>query len=396
MNISLPTQAEKTSPLQAVRDVRLDFFRGLALFSIFLDHIPANVVNWVTIRNFGFSDAAEAFVFMAGYSAVLAYGGRLRSDGFAMTSARILKRCWQLYVAQLLLFVAFTAEISNTAATFNNPMFSEEMGIASFLSSPHLALMQAMLLKFRPANMDILPLYIVLLAVFPLILLGLQRRFWAVIAASVVLYFVSRNRDWNLPIWPNGQWLFNPFCWQLLFIIGAAFAVTKGHTGWMERTKKYLMPLSIAFLAFAFFIVMSWDIPILEKFLPEWLETILYPIDKGTLDPLRLIHFFALTYLVLLFVPPNSTFFATRIAQPVIRCGQHPLEIFCLGLFLSFTGHMVLVEVNQRVGMQIVVSLAGIAIMIGTAYYLAWFRRTDRATAKARAAQRPEKVGDIR
>ena len=41
------------------RDLRLDLFRGVANWGIFLDHIPNNIVNWVTTRNYGFSDAAD-------------------------------------------------------------------------------------------------------------------------------------------------------------------------------------------------------------------------------------------------------------------------------------------------------------------------------------------------
>ena len=63
----------------AGRDLRLDLFRGLALWLIFLDHIPANVVNWLTIRNYGFSDAAEIFVFISGYTAAFVYGRTMQS-----------------------------------------------------------------------------------------------------------------------------------------------------------------------------------------------------------------------------------------------------------------------------------------------------------------------------
>ena len=132
MSPSDPSQADQRGLIAPRREVRLDFFRGLALFSIFIDHIPSNVLSWLTIRNIGFSDASEAFVFIAGYSAILAYGRRLERDGFAFTAARIYKRCWQLYVAQLLLFMGFTAQVAYTAATFHNPMYSEEMGIINF------------------------------------------------------------------------------------------------------------------------------------------------------------------------------------------------------------------------------------------------------------------------
>ena len=59
------------------RDLRLDFFRGLALACIFIDHIPDTVLARFTLHAVGFSDAAEVFIFISGYSAALAYGAPL-------------------------------------------------------------------------------------------------------------------------------------------------------------------------------------------------------------------------------------------------------------------------------------------------------------------------------
>ena len=158
------------SPAPAVtseRDLRLDLFRGVALWLIFLDHIPENVANWFTIRNYGFSDATEIFIFISGYTAAFVYGRAMRERGFLLSSARILKRAWQIYVAHIFLFTIFMAEIAYVAATFDNPLYAEEMKILDFLKQPDVTIFQALLLKFKPVNMDVLPLYIVLLLLFP-------------------------------------------------------------------------------------------------------------------------------------------------------------------------------------------------------------------------------------
>src|ERR1700684_1541457 len=154
-------------PKPGERDLRLDLFRGLALWLIFLDHIPSNIVSWVTIRNYGFSDATEIFVFISGYTAAFVYGREMDNRGFIVASARILKRVWQIYVAHIFLFVVYMAEIAYVAASFDNPLYGEEMGILNFLKQPDVTMIQAMLLKFKPANTDVLPLYIVLLGGFP-------------------------------------------------------------------------------------------------------------------------------------------------------------------------------------------------------------------------------------
>src|SRR6195256_2556477 len=145
------------------RDLRLDLFRGIALWLIYLDHIPSNVVSWITIRNYGFSDATEIFIFISGYTAAFVYGRAMLERGFLISGARILRRSWQIYVAHIFLFAIYMAEISYVATSFENPLYAEEMNILDFLKNPDQTIIQALLLMFKPANMDVLPLYIVLL-----------------------------------------------------------------------------------------------------------------------------------------------------------------------------------------------------------------------------------------
>ena len=128
---------------------------------------PKTSSNWFTIRNYGFSDATEIFIFISGYTAAFVYGRAMRERGFLLSSARILKRAWQIYVAHIFLFTIYMAEIAYVAATFDNPLYAEEMKILDFLKQPDVTIFQALLLKFKPVNMDVLPLYIVLLLLFP-------------------------------------------------------------------------------------------------------------------------------------------------------------------------------------------------------------------------------------
>src|SRR5436189_1857218 len=176
------------------RDLRLDLFRGLALWLIFVDHIPSNIVNWITIRNYGFSDAAEIFVFISGYTAAFVYGRTMEQRGVVVASARILKRAWTVYVAHVFIFVIFMAEIAYLTRSFDNPLYNEEMGVFDFLNQPGDTLIQALLLKFKPVFMDVLPLYIVLLLAFPPVLWLLLHWPTAALAISVALHTAS----WNL------------------------------------------------------------------------------------------------------------------------------------------------------------------------------------------------------
>src|SRR5665647_3482014 len=179
----------------AERELRLDLFRGLALWLIFIDHLPPNILTWFTIRNYGFSDATEIFIFISGYTAAFVYGRAMLESGFLIATARILRRVWQIYVAHVFLFTIFLAEISYVATSFDNPLYTEEMGIMDFLKQPDVTIVQALLLRFRPVNMDVLPLYIVLMMFLPLILWLMKWRAEVKLEMSVLVYAVTWEYD---------------------------------------------------------------------------------------------------------------------------------------------------------------------------------------------------------
>ena len=358
-----------------MRDVRLDFFRGLALVFIFLNHVGGNVASWLTNRNFGFSDATEIFVFVSGYSAVIAYGAIMQRHGYAVAAARMIHRIWQLYVAHIFLFVVFSAQIAYVATRFDNPMYTEEMNLLGLLNDPYVNLIQALVLKFKPANMDVLPLYIVLLIAFLPILFSMMRWPRATLVSAVMLYFVARYAGWNLPSYPQGQnWVFNPFCWQLVFVLGAWCGLRRDSMVRVAPYNRILLPMSVAYLIFALWIAMSWRFVTLENLVPGWLEQAMYPISKPNLDPLRLVHFAALAYVTLWLCPPSSPILQQRAAQPLIQLGRHGLQVFCLGVFLSFTAHFILVESGGGPLLQLLVSAVGVFLLWVLAAVLEWYR----------------------
>ena len=229
-------------PLTGERELRLDLFRGLALWLIFIDHLPPSLITWFTIRNYGFSDATEIFIFISGYTAAFVYGRAMLEHGLVVATARILRRAWQIYVAHVFLFTIFLAEISYVATSFENPLYTEEMGIMDFLKQPDVTIVQALLLRFRPANMDVLPLYIVLMLSLPLVLVLMRWKPDLTLALSVLLYAVTWEYDLYLSSYPNGFWAFNPLAWQLLFVFGAWCAL-----GGARRMQKILSsPVTLA------------------------------------------------------------------------------------------------------------------------------------------------------
>lgn len=362
------------SPPSTERDLRLDLFRGLALWLIYLDHIPSNIVSWVTIRNYGFSDATEIFIFISGYTAAFVYGRAMTERGFVVASARILKRAWQIYVAHVFLFTIYLAQIAYVARGFQNPLYAEETGVMDFLQQPDVAIIEALLLRFKPANMDVLPLYIVLLILFPPILYLLQRAPTLALATSAAIYAAAWEFGWNLPAFPSGVWYFNPFAWQLLFVFGAWCALGGADRLGGLLQSRFTLSIAIAYLLFALAIVLTWHIPRLEQLVPKALADLIYPIDKTNLDVLRFAHFLALAAVTVYFVPSNAPWLQSPLLRPAILCGQHSLEIFCLGVFLAFAAHFVKVEVSGGIPMQILVSVLGILIMVATAGLISWYK----------------------
>jgi hypothetical protein len=377
------------------RDLRLDFFRGVSLIFIFIDHIPENVLSYFTLMAVSFFDAAEVFIFIAGFTAALVYGRRLASKGALYATAQVLRRAWQLYVAHIFLFVLFVAEVSYTATAFKNPMYTEEMRVAEFLDEPHIAVVKALLLEFQPAFLDILPLYIVMLVIFPAILLGMRRYWLWVLVSSAILYLAVQIFDITVPAYPEGHvWYFNPLAWQFLFVAGAVLGNRTAHAaiftqspGW-ARLFRVAYPVAVVVLAAVLVVKISWTIHGLWEPFPGLFLKALWPVNKNNLSPLRLVPFFALLLLVATHVPRDARFLGSMAARPLVLCGQQSLEIFCLGILLSALGHFILSEYTSDIVIQLAVNAAGITTMCLTAKMIDWYKATDRMPIPQPAAPR--------
>ena len=366
------------------RDLRLDLFRGVANWGIFLDHIPNNIVNWVTTRNYGFSDAADLFIFISGYTVAFVFARMMLERGFIIGATRLLKRVWQIYVAHVFLFVLYLAEIGYLAQRYGNSGFTDEFNIRGFLANPAQFLFEGLILRFKPVNMDVLPLYILLMGVFPPILWLMLRRPNMTLLASGVLYLTARHFGWNIPAYPTGLWYFNPFAWQFLFTFGAWFALGGSARAMPFIRSRTALVLGTAYLLFALVMTMAARFDELRSLIPPELYGAFNPNDKTNLAPHRLLHFVVFAFFVVRLLPRDWPGLEWRIFRPAIKCGQQSLEVFCSGIFLSFAAHFVLVEISGAIWMQIVVSIAGILMMTALAYYRSWSKNADKAPAKVK------------
>ena len=373
------------SAVPVERDLRLDLFRGLSLWLLFLDQLPSAVVSSFAIRSYGFSDATEIIVFIFGYTAGFVYGPMMRERGLVVATANILRRAWQVYVAHVFLFVFYIAEIAYVSRRFDNPLFAEDTNIFEFLHRPDRALFQGLILNFKPVHMDVLPLYILLLVAFAPVVWLLLRRPTLALAASALVYALSRGFGWNLDAYPAGEWPLNPFAWQLLFVLAAWCGLGLPRTVQNLIHSRPALILAAAYLALSLAMVTALFFPRASGYVPTWLADAIYPIDKTDLDPVRFAHVLELAAVAVQFVPQHWTALQSRGLRPLIRCGQYLVEIFCVGVFLTFAAQSIFVEVADTIPVHLLAAALGIAIMSAVAQFIAWFEPLA-ARARPRAA----------
>jgi hypothetical protein len=368
-------------------DLRLCLLLGIAAWFLFVDHVPHNAVSMLTLRNFGFSGATDVFVFVGGYTAAILYGKMMLERGFIVTATRVFKRLWQLYAAYVVLFVIYIDLIGYVARKTAAPEIIGEFNVTGIVDHTIRTLIYGLSLQAKPLNLDVLQLFIVLMAFFPFVLFGMMRRPNLTLAASVGVYVAARYLDWNLSAYPDGRWYFNPFCWQLLFVLGAWLALSGARTMRAVHALQKLSILRVAatlYLLFALIVTLAGKFPQLAAMMPEPLLDTFLPNDKENIAPYRVLHFLALAFLVSYLVPRDWRGFQWLALQPLMKCGEEWLPVFCAGVFLSFAAHFILITGPDSLAMQVLVSVAGIAAMTSVAYYASWSRRQDQKPAPAR------------
>jgi hypothetical protein len=374
-----PALAVASSLPPAQRDLRLDLFRGLANWAMFLGHIPSSVLAWLTLRKYGFSDGADLFVLISGYTSGTVYARRACERGFVFGATRVLRRVRQIYVAHVLLFAFYLASIHFLSQTFNAPDFIDRYNVAPLTRAPVDAMVQGLILKYKPVNLDVLPLYVVLMACFPPVLWLMLRHRNVIMLASVLLYLAARQTGWNLPSYPSGVWYFNPLAWQLLFVLGAWLALGGVDTLYFLVRSQLVILAGSIYLLFAAVMTVAALVPGLQEIIPRVLFDAFNPNDKTNLAPYRVLHLVILIIVVVRFIPIDAPGLKAAIWRPLVKCGQHSLEVFCVGIYLSFIGAFILEATSDGIVAQFLVGAGGLSIMTAVAYYRAWSKRREEA-----------------
>ena len=373
----------------ATRDVRLDLFRGLANWAIFLDHIPHEVLGSLTTRNYGFSDAADLFVFISGYTAAMVFGKVMIERGYLAAALKLARRAFQLYAAHMAVVAVYIAVIAWVSREFRDPDELNQFNVAVFISMPLREFIQALALRYRPVNLDVLPLYILLLGTFAPALWSMIRQPSLTLIGSMAVYFAGRHFGWNLTASPSGFWYFNPFTWQLLFFLGAWIALGGAEAIQSVIRTRTVFWLAIAYLAFACVVTMAIQTPDPGSLLPHWMLAPFDPNDKTNLAPYRVAHLIALAIVVTRFLRLDSPMLQWRPLAPLIVCGRNSLQVFCIGIVLSFCAHAAIELSLNALVVQVSVGAAGMLLMTAVAYCRTWFKARDRVFAS------PVRLGEL-
>jgi hypothetical protein len=370
------------------RDYRLDFCRGLALILIFIDHVPGNPASLWTLRKWAFCDAAEVFVLISGISSYLAYGSKLDKFGFKGCCRAVAKRLGRIYGAHLLLFISAALFVRLAAVYFARVDYVDFLQVKHLFADPRHYIPAALTLSYLPKYLDILPLYLVLLAAAPAIIYVVKRDPWLALILSALVYAMVRMTGFNLSAGHDGLgWNFNPFAWQFLYTIG----IVVGHfskvgieaDSFHYRHQWAWLTLAGGFVIFALLAAAPWSGSEESRAL---FNLYLWPAEKTFLSPLRVANVVALLYLFVFFVPKQAKFFSTRAASLFLACGRNSLPVYGVGVVLSCAGYVALSEIDATNMASLGVNVLGILSLFTLAYVLDWRRKNSRTSEEGYAS----------
>jgi hypothetical protein len=358
------------------RDVRLDFFRGLGMFIILIAHITDNPWTLYIPARFGFSDATEMFVFCSGMASAIAFGSVFSKAGFWMGCFRVVHRIWQVYwvhIGAFLITVMAMLLLNKTGLIGRDEVSA--LNLHPFLRPHGNNIIGLFTLTYVPNYFDILPMYLVILALIPVVFALSRVHVYLALAFCAALWAVSAFTNLNLPAeyWfannSTRQWFFNPFAWQLVFFTGFAFM-----SGWLPRppVTRALVLTSVAIVVVT--VPFAWHVAIAElEFVKAWRSSWRVLFDKTDFGILRYIHFLALAYLAWVAVGPSgerltSTPVMRVLASVFTRVGRQSLAVFATSIVLARVLGAILFALGSGAGPAFLVNTLGFIII----YCVAW------------------------
>jgi hypothetical protein len=347
----------------------VDFWRGFALVSIFINHIPGVFYERLTHRNLSISDSAELFVFLAGWSLGLLVGSTAAQRSLSALGFRLGGRSIQIYAAHVLISALALALLAATAYLLDNLLILEWHNASAFFQDPQHVQMGIVLLTHQLGYFDILPLYVVLMLVAPAFAVIDRLAKPLLVPLSLALYFASLMVPFTAPTWPvEGQWFFNPFTWQAIFVLGFALSRDEGLGAVVRRNITVIRFAAAPVVAItAVLVLFNWFPD--PTTLPE--PRLLFLNGKSFLTPMRLLQFLALAA-VFSAAYPLIPRFTPWLAEPLSILGRNSLNVFCVGSLLSLSGQIIRFLYSGSVAVDTIVVVVGIGLLWLTAWLSEW------------------------
>lgn len=352
----------------------VDFWRGFALITIFIDHIPGMFYTHYTLVNFSISDAADLFVFLAGWSLRLMADGGGRRIPTRDVMLRLFGRALELYAAQVLITMLAIAILALTSVELDNPLLLEWNNAAAVFNDPVPTHIGLAVLTHQLGYFDILPLYVVLMLMAPLFALIDRAMPHLLLPASAALYVAALAFRLTLPTWPvSGTWFFNPLAWQFVFVLGFVLAKDDGIGAWVRRHIAALRIVALPIVILGTMVVLFdwWPDP---TKVPD--PKLFFIVDKTYVTPIRLIQFLSLIavfslafrYIHRLADQPYARALVTPLIGMLAMLGRNSLYVFCVGSLLSLCGQVVHFVYLGTILSDTAVVVSGIVIMAFTAW----------------------------
>ena len=362
----------------------VDFWRGYALVSIFVNHIPGNFFERFQYRNLTLSDSAELFVFVAGWAMRLSIENPKRPMTTSAVVYKLWGRAFTIYVAQTFITELAIFILAAASVWLNAPFLLDWHNVGAVFHQPVEAHIGLALLTYQLGYFNILPLYVVLMIVAPFIAILYRTAPIVVLPLSVGLYLATLLLGWNLPLWPvEGTWFFSPSAWQLIYVLGFLLAGKSTDLGAFARRHLRLFrfiawPILLVGLAFA-----------ATRYFPNLFAlpapTYVRIFDKTFLSPDRLLS--VLSIIAVgggLFTYINGLI--PILGRFLSMLGRNGLQVFCAGSVLSLCGQIVRFEYGGGLLIDCALFVVGVTIMATIAWVMEWRSRSKNEPARAVAA----------
>jgi hypothetical protein len=347
----------------------VDLWRGYALVSIFINHVPGLYYERFTHRNVSFSDSAELFVFLAGWSLGYLAGGSDAPKSTPRLLFRLGGRAFQIYAAQILISSIAIAILASAAFLLENPLILEWHNAAAVFLDPALTHIGLVLLTHQLGYFDILPLYVVLMLAAPLIALVYRFARPLLVPLSLTIYLAALIVPVTVPTWPvPGQWFFNPLAWQFLFVLGFALSRPEGIGGFVHRHIDVIRIVALPVTVLGALVVIFGLFPDPTIF-PE--PKLLFLNGKTFLTPVRLVQFLALAAVVSATYPYIERSVPWLVAF-LSGLGRNSLNVFCVASVLSLLGQVIRYLYSGSIAVDTAFVLVGIALLWLTAWVSEW------------------------